>query len=158
MTEGPPAQARKPWRAALFGAVLIGSAAVGLALSAHPPRISKTPDMSWAGEGPPVPAATLEPAFRPCAHCHEIGRGARHMTGPELNGVIGRAAGQVAGYPFSSAMRASHVVWDEATLRRFLHGPQELVPGTRMMFAGMSDAEMDELFAVLKHEPTNPSP
>ncbi|MDQ0395123.1 c-type cytochrome [Labrys monachus] len=85
------------------------------------------------------PDATFDPVFEPCAHCHQIGPGARSMTGPSLQGVIGRKAGTLAGYPFSAAMRASGATWDAATLDRFIAAPQALVPGTRMIFAGIDD-------------------
>lgn len=101
------------------GALLVGT---GFALAAWMP-----------------PAATFEPVFEPCAHCHQIGRDARTTTGPALTGVIGRRAGQVPGYPFSDAMRASGLVWDRDTLARYIASPQAVVPGTRMVFAGLDD-------------------
>jgi cytochrome c len=93
---------------------------------------------------PPVadlrpPEASFNPVFEPCAHCHQIGQGARMMAGPSLQGVIGRKAGTMPGYPFSPAMKSSGLTWDEATLDRFVTSPQAVVPGTRMVFAGMDD-------------------
>jgi cytochrome c len=87
------------------------------------------------------PEATFDPIFEPCAHCHQIGVGALMTTGPSLQGLIGRRAGQLAGYPFSDAMRDSSIVWDPATLDRFIASPQSIVPGTRMIYAGMDDPE-----------------
>ncbi|WP_448952664.1 c-type cytochrome [Labrys neptuniae] len=106
-----------------------------------------------AGEAPPEPLpppaavvadirppeASFDPVFEPCAHCHQIGRGARSATGPILQGLAGRKAGTLAGYPFSPAMQASGLIWDAATLDRFIAAPQAVVPGTRMIYAGMDD-------------------
>lgn len=86
-----------------------------------------------------VPAAIFDPVFRPCAHCHEIGVGARNKAGPSLNGIMGRRTAGAPGYPYSTAMRESGLIWTEETLARFLENPQAVVPGTRMMFSGVSD-------------------
>ncbi|WP_187829659.1 cytochrome c family protein [Labrys sp. KNU-23] len=87
------------------------------------------------------PEATFNPVFEPCAHCHQIGRGARSATGPILQAIEGRKAGTLPGYPFSPAMQASGLTWDAATLDRFIAAPQAVVPGTRMIYAGMDDIE-----------------
>lgn len=43
------------------------------------------------------------------------------------------------------------LVWDAATLDRFLADPRGLVPGTKMGFAGIADAaERADLIAYLK--------
>ena len=86
-----------------------------------------------------VPAAIFDPVFRPCAHCHEIGVGARNKAGPSLTGVIARRAAGSQSYPYSTAMRQSGLIWTEETLARFLENPQAVVPGTRMMFSGVLD-------------------
>ncbi|GLS18685.1 hypothetical protein GCM10007874_17020 [Labrys miyagiensis] len=101
-------------------------------------RAAAPPDMPAAVNIRP-PDATFDPVFGPCAHCHQIGKGARMATGPVLEGLIGRKAGTLAGYPFSDAMRNSGLAWDEATLDRFIASPQSVVPGTRMVYAGMDD-------------------
>jgi cytochrome c len=36
-------------------------------------------------------------------------------------------------------MRNSGLVWDEQTLTRYLRAPRDVVPGTKMAFAGMKD-------------------
>lgn len=97
----------------------------------------------------PPPKETFSPIFEPCAHCHQIGPGARNSTGPVLTGVINRAAASTA-YPYSSAMRESGLIWDETTLRAFLENPHKLVPGTRMAFAGLGDAQISGLIEFLR--------
>ncbi|MBL8577291.1 MAG: c-type cytochrome [Mesorhizobium sp.] len=97
------------------------------------------------------PAPTFDPRFRSCAHCHQAGPGARNTSGPVLTGVLGRKSA-LTDYPYSRAMRAAAIVWDEPTLRAFLKAPQSIVPGTRMAFGGMSDADMDGLIAFLKEQ------
>lgn len=74
-----------------------------------------------------------------CASCHHVGRNARAGFGPQLNGIIGRAAGGTPDFQYSEAMRASKVVWSQDTLRAFVHSPGKVVPGTKMRFWGLSD-------------------
>ncbi len=77
--------------------------------------------------------------FKKCAACHRAGPGARNGVGPVLTGVVGRPAASYPGYPYSSAMKRSGIVWNDTTLTRFLHGPRALVPGTKMSFPGLND-------------------
>ncbi len=39
-------------------------------------------------------------AFNKCAPCHAIGPGAKNKVGPELNGILGRAAASVEGFHY----------------------------------------------------------
>ena len=90
-------------------------------------------------------------AFRKCMACHQVGPSARNGVGPVLNGSFGRQAGTHSGYSYSAAMRNSGLVWDEETLTRYLHAPREVVPGTRMAFAGLNDdQDLADVIAYLK--------
>ena len=92
-----------------------------------------------------------EIAFKACRICHQIGESARNFVGPELNGVLGRKAGSVPGYNYSDANKHSGVVWDEATLAKYLRKPREVVPGTKMAFPGFdSDSDIANVISYLK--------
>jgi cytochrome c len=92
-----------------------------------------------------------EKVFRYCMACHRIGPGAVTLVGPELNGVVGRKAGSIPGYPYSDANKNSGLTWDEATLTKWLHGPRALVPQTRMTFSGLQkDEDVANVIAYLK--------
>jgi cytochrome c len=101
----------------------------------------------------PARAADLangEAAFRPCGACHSLVAG-QTKTGPSLHGLFGRTAGTLEGFNYSSAMRASGLIWNEAALARYLHSPKDVVPGTRMAFAGIKDdTRLQDLIAYLK--------
>jgi cytochrome c len=98
-------------------------------------------------------ASAGEKLFTQCSACHAVGPEAQNSVGPVLNGVVGRPAGKYPGYRYSSAMRRSGLVWDEATLIQYLHGPDKVVPGTKMAFAGItSDEELADLVAYLKQQ------
>ena len=92
-----------------------------------------------------------EKVFRYCLACHRIGPGAGTLVGPELNGVVGRHSGSVPDYPYSEANKKSGLTWDEPTLTRYLAAPQNVVPGTRMNFAGLKkDEDIANVIAYLK--------
>jgi cytochrome c len=80
-------------------------------------------------------------AFRTCAACHTLEPGV-HRTGPSLAGVFGRKAGAAEGFRrYSDAMRSADLVWREGTLSGFLTDPQAFLPGNRMTFSGIPDAQ-----------------
>jgi cytochrome c len=83
-----------------------------------------------------TPAASTP--FNQCAVCHSID--GSNGTGPTLQRLIGRRSGTVPGFRYSRAMKSAAIIWDEATLDRYLIDPQELVPGNIMPFAGVADA------------------
>lgn len=63
------------------------------------------------------------------------------MTGPSLAGVLGRTAGQVPNFHYSAANKNSDLVWDAATLDRYLTSPRDVVPHTTMTYAGLKDGQ-----------------
>lgn len=77
-------------------------------------------------------------AFAQCQSCHSPEPG-KNGIGPSLAGIFGEKAAEVPGYAFSSAMQESGLTWDQATLDRYLAAPQDVVPGTKMTFAGLKD-------------------
>jgi cytochrome c len=81
-------------------------------------------------------AAAGEKTFVQCKACHVLEEG-QNRVGPSLHGIIGRTAGQVAGFNYSAANKNSGKVWDEETLYTYLENPQAFIPGTKMIFAGL---------------------
>ena len=120
--------------AAALAALLIAATPGGAALAAGDAEAGKT-------------------AFnRRCTACHSVAVG-QNKVGPSLHGVVGRAAGQVPGFNYSPAMRDSGKTWDEATLSAYLEKPRELVPGNRMIMAGIADAaERENIVAYLAQQ------
>jgi cytochrome c len=99
-------------------------------------------------------AAKGEAVFKKCAACHAVGDGARNKVGPQLNDVFGRVAGGLAGFNYSPAMVQAGqggLIWDEATLDQYLHTPKDMIPKTRMVFAGLAkEDERANLIAYLR--------
>lgn len=88
--------------------------------------------------------------FAKCASCHQVGRSARGVFGPQLNGIIGRPAGSTKDFNYSAAMMNARIVWSEASFRAFFKSPDDVVPGNKMRFFGIrNDKQIDDLLAYL---------
>lgn len=71
-----------------------------------------------------------------CASCHTVAPGgAPGPIGPNLRGVVGRAAGGSSFKAYSPALKSARLTWTKANLDKFLTAPGKLVPGTRMVIA-----------------------
>ncbi len=82
--------------------------------------------------------------FKQCTSCHAIGPNAKNQFGPHLNGVMQRAAGSAENYAYSEAFENSidtESVWDTAKLDAFLQAPMSYMPGTKMAYQGLSNAD-----------------
>lgn len=91
-------------------------------------------------------AAQGKAAFTKCAICHQVGPNAKTLVGPELNGIVGRKAGVVAGYNYSAGMKEldeKGYVWTEENLDKWVADPKALLPNSPMAlaFPGIKDAE-----------------
>jgi cytochrome c len=83
-------------------------------------------------------AAAGKNAFAACAACHSVN--GSDGIGPHLNGVIGRKAGSIAGFNYSSAVKRANIVWDANSLGSYIANPQQVIPGNHMPFSGVPDA------------------
>lgn len=95
----------------------------------------------WSGTalaaGDPVKGKAV---FARCAICHTVEPG-KNKLGPSLANIIGQKPGDVPGFKFSPAMMAAKIKWSPETLDKFLTNPRGFVPGTRMVFAGLPNAD-----------------
>jgi cytochrome c2 len=95
-------------------------------------------------------AARGKEVFQRCAFCHSLAQG-ENGVGPSLHGLFGSKAGTVPDYNFSKAMKNSGIVWNEASLKKFLADPQAAVPGTKMESGAVDNPQaLDDLVAYLK--------
>jgi len=65
-----------------------------------------------------------------------------NRLGPNLHKIVGRKAGALPGYTFSSAMKQAGFVWDEDKLDQFIANPDNVVPGHNMKpYGGLSSSD-----------------
>ena len=87
-----------------------------------------------------------------CRTCHSIKPGENRL-GPSLSNVFGKKAGSGTGYgSYSQGMVNAGIVWDDATLDKFITNPDSVVPNNNMKpFKGLSDpAVRKEIIDFLK--------
>jgi cytochrome c len=92
--------------------------------------------------------------FARCAICHSNTKDAPAKIGPNLFGVVGRKAGTMPNFSYSAAMKSAGFVWTPEKLTAYIQHPQQVVPGNRMAFAGVSsksdDADLVAYLGTLK--------
>src|SRR3990172_1937848 len=90
------------------------------------------------GAGDPKRGAQV---LQACAACHSVTPG-EHMTGPSLAHVWDHKAGTVEGFlRYSDALKRADIVWDDATLDKWLNNPERFLPGNSMTFPGLRQAK-----------------
>jgi cytochrome c len=76
-----------------------------------------------------------------CRTCHMVKDGGNRL-GLHLHKVIGRQAGSLPDYSYSSAMKEADFAWDKQKLERFIANPHEVVPGNRMKpYTGLASSD-----------------
>lgn len=95
-------------------------------------------------------AAAGQKIFSKCGACHSAEPGGPNKVGPNLAGVVGRPKASHAGFNYSDAMKAKGGNWTLDDLAAFIHNPKGFVPGTKMLFPGISDpGDLGNLLAYL---------
>lgn len=85
-------------------------------------------------------AAAGEKVFALCRSCHVLEEGVNRV-GPSLYNIVGRPSGSVEGYSYSDANKSSGVTWTTDVLFEYLEDPKGFMPGTKMAFPGVKDAQ-----------------
>ena len=85
-------------------------------------------------------AAAGKLVFAQCRACHVTDAGV-NKAGPSLNGIVGRKSGSVPGFTYSTANANIGVIWTKEKLFQYLEKPQRVIPKTKMIFAGLPDAQ-----------------
>jgi cytochrome c len=83
-----------------------------------------------------------------CGGCHALDR---DKEGPRLRGVYGRAAGAIASFQYSEALKKSGLRWTDENLDKWLSDTDKLVPDNDMTFHVEKADERSEIIAYLKN-------
>ncbi len=78
--------------------------------------------------------------FNRCKQCHVLEPG-QNRQGPSLYGILGRTAGTIEGFNYSKANSESGIVWTSEIMFEYLENPRKYMPGTRMAFVGLRQAQ-----------------
>jgi len=110
-----------------------------------------------------LPTAKPENAastFKKCLGCHTADKAAASKAGPNLWDVLGRERGTRADFTgYSDAMKGKKGPWTYEDLVHFLHKPKEFVPGTKMVFPGITDlTDLADVVAYIHTLSDNPQP
>jgi cytochrome c len=97
------------------------------------------------GEGDPARGKAL--FEKRCTGCHAL---TQNHEGPALQGVYGRTSGTAAGFAYSAALKKSAIVWDDATLAKWLADPDAFIAGNDMDFLVSRAQERQDLISYLR--------
>ncbi len=81
--------------------------------------------MSLPAAKPPDGAALFK---QQCATCHATSLSEAPRQGPPLTKIVGRPAGKLDGFHYSSELAQAGFTWDESRLDACLTNPQAVVP------------------------------
>jgi cytochrome c len=111
------------------------SAEAATALAAPPPQVDLGTLLASAD------AEKGRQTAQVCTSCHTFEQGGQDRTGPNLWGVVGRNVASRKTFTYSSAFQAQTGAWTYERLDHYLTSPAKAVPGNKMPFAGIRNAE-----------------
>lgn len=82
-------------------------------------------------------AAKGQQLFARCKACHTTESQGASKVGPNLFGIVGHNAASVQAFKYSDAMKGFGKAWSADLLDQFLENPKKLIPGNKMVFAGL---------------------
>jgi cytochrome c len=89
---------------------------------------------------------------RQCGTCHSAKAGEGARQGLNLAGVVGRKPGTSPGFHYSSGFGKVDFLWDEAHLDEWLTKPQDVIPGSTMVYRQNNPAIRKTIIAWLQEQ------
>ena len=154
-----------------FTPVLLAAALALGACGGEPPEADSSDSAASAtagAEAAPAPVEedilTLLPVANPdrgrrlyiqCRACHTLIAEGNQLLGPNLLGFLDRPAGTAEDYEYSEALLNAEIAWTPETLDDWMRSPSEVIPGNKMIFAGIRKArDRADLIAYLQQSTT----
>lgn len=131
--------------AGIVGLALLSSAA---APAAADPESGETAPTDTADADAPAAIDGAAIFAQRCGTCHTTEPGQPSYAGPNLAGVVGRAAASTQ-FRYSPAMRNSGLNWTSENLDAFIASPKAKVPGTSMFISLADDAQRQAVVTYL---------
>lgn len=103
--------------------------------------------------------ANGEKVSKKCLQCHVFEKDGPNKIGPDLYGIVGSKIASKAGFAYSKAMQSIGGEWTFENLNKLLFKPSQFVKGTKMSFAGISNAQdRADMIAYLNKNSDSPKP
>ncbi|RUO29255.1 cytochrome C [Aliidiomarina sedimenti] len=122
--------------------VITGALSLLVTACAHDTGTSAVTDD--AGEARVVDQALVAQGKREfirCVACHSVDADGRAISGPHLEGIIGRQFGDVEGWQFPQHLSEHDFVWTESRMDNWLQDPQAMVDTMCLPFTGLSSEQ-----------------
>lgn len=97
--------------------------------------------------------------FKKCMACHTIEQGGANRVGPNLYDTMGSRFAHIDGFNYSDAMKNHGGNWTYEDMDHWLANPRAFIPGNKMGFAGLPDAQdRADVILYMRANTANPPP